>query len=94
MDRIIVADRSIGIAEAIREDLLKLVIPAEDAGERATAAKELQCMARAEQIEVLTLRCRIKRQQQVILEDTVLPDRLGAAAPADEFELGDPQIGL
>jgi hypothetical protein len=33
-------------------------------------------------------------EQQIILELGILADRLGAAAPPNEFALGDPQVGL
>src|SRR5437868_481798 len=34
------------------------------------------------------------RQQKKVLEDRVLPNRLGGALPVNEFELGDATIGL
>ncbi|MBR1019259.1 hypothetical protein JQ559_15025 [Bradyrhizobium viridifuturi] len=48
----------------------------------------------AEQTEIFSVRRRMLSEQQIILEHGILADRLRAAPRSNEFELGDPQVGL
>src|SRR4051812_35462166 len=94
MRSIVLPHRPKPVSEAIKEHLLQLVIPAEDAAQSTPAMQELERMMCPENIEILALGRRILRQQHIILEDRILADRFRTAPPADELELRYPQVCL